>query len=181
MPDSVRRKRGRPSKFGRPSEVVALTLPQEVVRGLRRIHTDLAWAIVMLFEKNPRRTAPPTDQAADAELVAIGDRRSLIVVNGAVLRMLPGIDIIPLAGNRAFLALEPGQGMADLELAVIDRLGDRNLDARERKALRGLRAQLRTWRQDPVLRFATQAIIVVERAASRPLRHRRSTIQEPGR
>jgi hypothetical protein len=30
-------KRGRPSKFGRPSQVVALTLPDEVVRGLRKL------------------------------------------------------------------------------------------------------------------------------------------------
>jgi hypothetical protein len=44
-------KRGRPQKFGRPSQVVALTLPEDVLRGLRKIHHDLGWAIVALFEK----------------------------------------------------------------------------------------------------------------------------------
>src|SRR6266849_3818367 len=33
----ARRKRGRPSKFGCPGQVVAMTLPEEVVAGLRRI------------------------------------------------------------------------------------------------------------------------------------------------
>ncbi len=166
------RKRGRPPKFGRPSEVVALTLPSEVVRSLRSVHPDLAWAIVTLFEKTPRRTPPPAEPVPDAELVAIAERRSLIVVNRATVRTLPGIHIVPLAGDRAFLALEPGRGMADLELAVIDRLDDRALDARERTALRRLRAQLRAWRRDPGLRFATRAIIVVERAPARPGRSR---------
>jgi hypothetical protein len=35
---------------------------------------------------------------------------------------LPGVDAIPLADGRAFLALEPGRGIADLELAILDRL-----------------------------------------------------------
>jgi hypothetical protein len=78
----VRRKRGRPPKFGRPSEVVALTLPEEVVRGLRQIHPDIAWAVVTLFEgKGTTRVAKRTP---DAELVTIGGRQSLIVINAAV-------------------------------------------------------------------------------------------------
>ena len=43
---SLRRTRGRPPKFGRPSQFVALTLPEEVVAGLRRIDADVAWAVV---------------------------------------------------------------------------------------------------------------------------------------
>jgi hypothetical protein len=158
-------RRGRPPKFGRPSQVVALTLPDEVVRGLRRVHPDLAWAIVQLFEKRP--PARVDEPQADAELVAIADRRSLIVVNRAVFKSLPGIHIIPLTGNRAVLALEPGRGMTDLELAVLDRLDDSAIDERERKALRRLRTQLRAWRHDRVLRFHSRAIIVVERIRER--------------
>lgn len=157
-------KRGRPPKFGRPGQVVALTLPEEVVRGLRRLHPDLAWAIVTLFEKRP--PAPTAEPQADAELVTIADRRSLIVVNRSVLRTLPGVSIIPLNGNRAFLALEPGRGMADLELAVIDRLDDEAVRPRERKALHGLGTQLKKWRQNRALRFHTRAIIVVERVTA---------------
>lgn len=154
-------RRGRPSKFGRPSQVVALTLPEEVVRGLRRVHSDLAWAVVTLFEKRP--PAVVDEPQPDAELVTIADRRSLIVVNRAIFKSLPGIQIIPLSGNRAFLALDPGRGMADLELAVIDRLDAPAIEARERKALSALRSQLRKWRHDRTLRFHVRAIIVVER------------------
>ena len=155
-------KRGRPPKFGRPSRVVAVTLPDEVVRGLRRVHSDLGWAIVTLFEKASPRISSVAEPRPDAELVTIGQRRSLIVVNRAVFKSLPGINIIPLHGDSAFLALDLGRGMTDLELAVIDSLDDPSVDARERKALRKLRSQLRNWRQDRALQFHSRAIIVVE-------------------
>jgi hypothetical protein len=160
---------------------VALTLPDEVIRGLRKVHPDLAWAIVRLFEKRPPPVAD--EPQPDAELVAIAERRSLIVVNRAVFKTLPGINIIPLTGNRAVLALEPGRGMTDLELAVLDRLDDPSVDLSERKALGRLRAQLRAWRHDRVLRFHSRAIIVVERIPERRRRRRgaaaRPTSSEP--
>jgi hypothetical protein len=160
-------KRGRPRKFGRPSRVVALTLPEEVVSGLRKIHPDLAWAIVTLFEKQPLRGVPAPEPRANAELVTVGVRQALIVVNRTVFKHLPGIDIIPLSDDRAFLALAPGRGMTDLELAVLDRIEDGTADRHERRALNELRAQLRRWRLDAGLRFHTRAIIVVERAPKR--------------
>jgi hypothetical protein len=142
--------------------VVALTLPEDVVRGLRKIHPDVGWAIVRLLEKASTRKPAAEKPQPDAELVTIADRRSLIVVNRAVFKRLPGINIIPLHGNQAFLALDAGRGMTDLELAVIDRLDDPALDSLERKALQNLRAQLRSWRQDPLMRFHARSIIVVE-------------------
>ena len=167
-------KRGRPRKFGRPSRVVALTLPEEVVAGLRKIHPDLAWAIVTLFEKQPLHGAPALAPQPNAELVAVGVRQALIVVNRDVFKHLPGIDIIPLNCDRAFLALAPGRGMTDLELAVIDRLEDGTIDRSERQALKDLRTQLHRWRLDAGLRFHTRAIIVVERAPKRRNRPARS-------
>jgi hypothetical protein len=153
---------------------VALTLPEETVRGLRKIHPDLGWAIVRLLEKaSTRRPVAETPQP-DVELVTIADRRSLIVVNRAVFKHLPGINIIPLHGNQAFLTLEVGRGMTDLELAVIDRLDDPALDLLERKALLNLRAQLRAWRRDPSLRFHARSIIVVE---GLPGRSRRTSVR----
>jgi hypothetical protein len=171
MKSMPRGKRGRPPKFGRPSRVVAVTLPEEVVRGLRRLHPDLGWAIVTLFEKAPTRKSSAAESQPDAELVRIAERRSLIVVNRGVFKSLPGINIIPLHGDRAFLALDLGRGMTDLELAVIDRLDDPTVDGRERKALLKLRSQLRIWRHDRALRFHSRAIIVVEqrRAPRSPL------------
>ena len=162
----VRLKRGRPPKFGRPSRVVAVTLPQETISGLRKLHSDLAWSIVTLFEKRP--TARHEQQPrVSAELIDIAERRSLIVVNRAVIRRLPGVHIIPLNGDRAFLALESGLGLADLELAVRDRLDQGSVKARERSALEELRALLSKWRHDRRLRIYSRAIIVIERMAAR--------------
>jgi hypothetical protein len=162
-------KRGRPPKFGRRGHVIAVTLPDDVVRGLRKVDQDLAWAIVSLFNKQP--LPRPSNNGhhrlpEDAELVAVGGRRSLIVVNSEVFRDLPGISMIPLDhsnGGRAFLALAPGQGMSDLELAVVDRLGAPAIAAREKQALERLRSSLREWRRDPALRCETKSIIVIER------------------
>jgi hypothetical protein len=160
-------KRGRPQKFGRPSQVVALTLPDDVVRGLRKVDPDVGWAIVTLFEKSPSRSSGEPKAQPDVELVTIADRRSIIVVNRSVINHLQGVSLVPLHGDRAFLALDAGRGMADLELAVIDGLDEPVLEARERKALLMLRAQLRSWRHDPSLRFHMRSIIVVERRSKR--------------
>lgn len=158
-------RRGRPSKYGRPSQVVAVTLPQEVIGALHGIHSDLGWAIVTLVEKN-RLGARPAAASSEAELVEVGDGQRLIVINSDVFRGLPGVQIIPLSGTQAFLALEPGRGMADLELAVLDRLGRLVPSSREERALVRLRERLRKWRRDPHWRFQVRSIILASR---RPL------------
>lgn len=158
-------RRGRPPKFGRPSELVALTLPSEVVRGLRRMHRDLGWAIVTLFEKRP--LAAEQEQHADIELVGIADDRFLITVNRSIVKSLPGVQMIPLSANRSFLALAPDRGIADLEIAVRDRLESSGLGAAERQTLASMRARLTKWRRDPALTAQSRAIIVVERTKKR--------------
>jgi hypothetical protein len=166
-----RGKRGRPPKFGRRGQVVAITLPEEVVLGLRKLHPDLAWAIVKLFEKTAKSRVLSRQPADEAELVAVGGHRSLIVVPRQLFADLdlPGVNILPLHDDRAFLALQPGRGMSDLELAVHDRLSEPSLGRRETTALKRLRAQLRAWRTDRRLRCETRAIIVIERGrAGRP-------------
>lgn len=171
LPEPSKR-RGRPSKFGRPSRVVALTLPEDAIDRLRRVHRDLGWAIVKLLDKAPHGASARGDEAQpDVELVTVADRRSLIVVNREVIRNLPGVNIIPLSGSRAFLALDIDRGMSDLELAVSDRLGDPTVERRERRALEKLRAQLTTWRRDHELHFHTRAIIVVERLVKKRSDH----------
>jgi len=140
------------------------------VRGLRKIDPDVGWAIVSLLEKSPARGAAGPSAQPDVELVTIADRRSLIVVNHAVFKHLRGVSIVPLHGDRAFLALEAGRGMTDLELAVIDSLEDPLLESGERKALQKLRSQLRAWRLDRTLRFHTRSIILVERLTARARR-----------
>jgi len=162
------RGRGRPSKFGRPSRVLALTLPEDAIDRLRQVHRDIGWAIVKLLDKaSQSKSARGENTQPDVELVTVADHRSLIVVNRELIRHLPGVNILPLHGNRAFLALDIDRGMSDLELAVSDRLADPTVGRRERQALATLRTQLATWRRDHGLQFHTRAIIVVERLAKR--------------
>lgn len=153
---------GRPPKFGRPSQLVAITLPKDVIRALRKIHPDLGWAILSLFEREPHpRSVRPT-APFNAQLTTIGTHRSVIVVDRRLVRNLPGVDVVPVDGDRALLAVEPGLGMADIELAVIDRLARRRVGRTERHALEELRARLAHWRLDARLRSRMRAIVVLE-------------------
>jgi hypothetical protein len=160
MPESSR---GRPLKFGRPARLVALTLPEDVVRWLKGIHADLAWAIVSLFEAGTRGSRRRQPEARpNPELARLPRGRALIVVDPESCRHLPGVAVIPMAADRAFLALEAERGIADLELAIIDRLEDSRATSEERAQLRRLRGQVREWRRSKRLRFSTRSIILVE-------------------
>jgi hypothetical protein len=168
-------KRGRPPKFGRPGRLVALTLPEDVVDWLQIINPDPARAIVSLFERqHDRRTRARETARADVELVSIGPRRALIVVSQELFGALHGVSAIPMGAGRAFLALASGRGMADLELAVVDRLEERGLSEAERRGLTSLRDHLRAWRHDKALTCTTRSIIVVERATPAVGRHARA-------
>ena len=152
---------------------MALTLPDGVIRGLRDVHPDLAWAVVTLFER--RRPAVPRPAPAAVELVSIADRHSLIVVKRNALTKVPGVQVVPLDNERAFLALEIGRGIADLELAVLDRLADVKAGSPESLTLSTVRDQLRRWRHSRRFRFHSHSIIVVEQppaSRSRPSKRR---------
>jgi hypothetical protein len=168
--------RGRPLKFGRPAQVLALTLPHDVVSALRRIHPDPAWAIVSLIEKvtHTPSHAPPAARPA-AELARLSPDSALIVVDPRALRSVPGMSVVPVASGRAFLAFEEGRGLADLELAVLERLQDTKLDPTMRKELKVLHRQVRDWRRERGFRFSKRSIILVERVRSRPGRRAPAT------
>jgi len=156
-------KRGRPLKFGRRAQLVTLTLPDDVVAWLGTLDADLGWAVVKLHErlnKTERRR-----QNTLAELVQLPGRRALILVKPESFENLKGISIIPLADGRGFLALDAGKGVADLELAVIDRLDQKGLAATERADLQTLRQQLRNWREEGT-EFESRSIIVAKRDPS---------------
>ncbi|HSF05359.1 MAG TPA: hypothetical protein VLG10_06160 [Methylomirabilota bacterium] len=160
-----RARRGRPPKFGRPSQVVALTLPEEVLEALRTLHQDPGWAIVQLVEPilgegGHRRRA--TGPAPLIELVHLPGRRALIVVQPEVFARLRGVSMIPLADGRAFLAFDHAGGLADLEVAVLDQLETAPPKSAERARLMQVRDILRAWRHDSGLVFRTKSIIVVE-------------------
>ena len=170
-------KRGRPQKFGRPGHVVSLTLPEDTLQALNRFDSDKGWAIVKLLEHETGGAAKAQIEP-DVELVKIAANRFLIVVNQALFRSLPSVNLIPLSRNRAFLALEVGRGLSDLELVVIDRLGSNDLSDRERQALERLRHELVAWRHNRGLRFHSRAIIVVEECAPAS-RSRRAPLKRP--
>jgi hypothetical protein len=166
------RPRGRPPKYGSPSKIIAVTLPEDVVQDLEQLHDDLGWAIVRLVEQRRKESRPKKPvttgrkatraaRVAAAELVGVGTGMSLIVVNSAAVRSIPGVQMIPLSESEAFLALEPGKGMSDLELAVHDRLEHVRATSRERAALERLLTQLRRWRRDSHRAFHSRAIVLV--------------------
>jgi hypothetical protein len=169
----ARARRGRPPKYGRPAQLVTFTLPEDVLAWLKSLHSDPAWAIVKLHDQASRRTRKPV---ALAELMQLPERRALIVVDTGVLSHIPGVNIIPLADGRGLLALQPGRGVADLEIAVIDRLDAPRVPPREREALAALRDKLREWRLQGV-EFESRAIVVATRIPER----RTALSREPGR
>jgi hypothetical protein len=153
--------RGRPPKFGRPSRLVALTLPEDTILRLRKVHPDLAWAIVKLAEGHE---LDPDENPERVGIALLAGHRGLIVVDRQAFSRLPDVSLIPLNESKAFLALEPGRGLSDLELAVLDRLDEIPV-GEEREALRDLRNRLREWRGDGRWRFENRSIIVAERKA----------------
>src|SRR5262245_54858551 len=152
------KRRGRPPKFGRPSRLVALTLPDDVLASLRTLHPDLAWAVVQLVEsrfsdKNvARQSSAP---AAIAELVHLPGKRGLIVVQTSAFRRLQGMSLIPLADGRAFLAFDEPAGLADLEVRILDKLERLPTSGTERARLAEILDTVRRWRRDRGLVFRT--------------------------
>lgn len=162
-------RRGRPPKFGRPGRLVALTLPEDVLEWLRDVHPDPAWAVVRLYEATHIGGVGPVPPDAPVDIALLAKRRGLIVVDRQSFTGLPGVALLPLSPTRAFLALEEGRGLADLELAVVDRLEEAP-PPRERDLLLELRHKLREWRSDPRWHFQTRSIIVAEQVG--PVRRR---------
>jgi hypothetical protein len=169
------KQRGRPLKFGRPAQLLALTLPFDVVRGLRRIHPDPGWAIVSLYEgRRDKAHGPPRAPGSRVELARLSPDSALIVVDPELIHSVPGVSVVPVAAGRAFLAFGEGRGLADLEVAVLDRLQKGNASPTVRKELTILHRQIRGWRRSQRLRFSTRSIIIVERPNPRRRRRRPS-------
>ena len=159
-------RRGRPPKFGRPSHLIALTLPDDVLTSLRTIHHDPAWAVVRLVESTIARKVQRRPVPALAELVHLPGKRGLIVVQTNLFGRLRGISTIPLADGRAFLAFDHPAGLADLEVAILDRLGSVGAASAETTQLKQILETVRGWRRHRHFVFRTKSIIVVESSAS---------------
>jgi hypothetical protein len=156
MAGDPNRKRGRPQKFGRAAELISVTLPADVIEWLSTIDDDLGWALVKLHNKATRTRKPDFDVA---QLVRFPGDRALIQIRAELFGEMPGVSLIPLSEGRAFLALEHGKGVADLELVVIDRLESKRVPPAERTALFRLRQLLKQWRQEGI-QFELRTIVV---------------------
>jgi hypothetical protein len=161
MARDASRKRGRPQKFGREAQLISITLPRDVINWLATMDDDIAWAIVKMYERSTKARAKDNRVA---QLVRFPGNRALILVRAGLFNEMPGVSPISLTDGRAFLALEAGKGVADLELFVLDRIDDQKIDAAEREALVELRALLKQWRQDGI-RFESRSIIVAQGAS----------------
>lgn len=149
-------------KFGRPSQVLAVTLPDDVLASLRTVHWDPGWAIVQLVERSlgdgtPHRRPP----AALAELARLPGSLALIVVQPRVFTRIPGIATIPLADGRAFLAFEQVRGLADLEVVLLDQIEALPVKSAQRALLKEARGIVRGWRRDAIS-FRPMSILVAE-------------------
>lgn len=149
-------KRGRPLKFGRPTQLVSLTLPLDVIDWLATVDDDPGWALVKIHERSIRAKARPIEIAG---LVQLPGKRALILVRPDLFTNLKGVSLIPLADGRALLALDATKGVADLEVAVLDRLDAAAVPPPERAALLHMRQLLKQWRQDGIL-FESRAVII---------------------
>lgn len=158
--------RGRPLKYGRPSRVVAVTLPDDTIDELRRIHSDLGHAIVSLVGAFVGSNGTTLNRPI-VDYERVGRRRSLIVVDRESLKGVPGCELIPISDERALLALEDGQDLSDLELALLDRLADHTITGRRREGLEALRHALMECRRASDVEVEPRSIFVVEKS-SRP-------------
>ena len=170
------KQRGRPLKFGRPAQILALTLPRDVLRGLRRIHPDPAWAIVSLYEKLvDKGHRPRREVRSSVALARLSDDSALIVVDPELIHSVPGVSGRTRRRRPRLSGVRRGPGSADLEVAVLDRLQTGKASPAVRKDLTALHRQIRDWRRSRRLRFSTRSIIIVERGKPRRPRRRSRT------
>ena len=161
--DGRRGKHGRPQKFGRPAQLVALTVPNDVLQWLHSIHPDAGWALVSLHERfTAGKSLKTYAKKSEAELVQLTPRQALIVVNAATLRGVRGVTILPMARGRAFVALENGRSIADLELAILDHLGDQAVSGPQRAALVEVRELVKGWRTSRRWQVKSRSIVLIE-------------------
>lgn len=162
----VKRRRGRPSKFGRPSNPVTVTLPEDVIARLGEIDADLGRAIVAIVEHRPR----PRPRSVEAAQLATYGRHAVIVVTPIkALNRLPGVQLIPVGNNRALISLDHANAIPQLELDIRDAIERNGVGKSEKQTLRVLADILRRARQSGRVTLEERTIIVLE-----PKRQRRA-------
>ena len=115
---------GRPRKYAEPSQPVTLTLPQTTLRQLEHVDADRGRAIVKLAKEASRGAEieqPPV------ELVDIGEGNGLVVIGAAgILKTISFVRLVEVSPGRHLIALLPGHGIHELEVALGDLLDEQN-------------------------------------------------------
>jgi hypothetical protein len=156
--------RGRPSKYGRPARAVTVTLPEDVLARLSKVHVDVGSAIVNLVEKSaPVRAIP----VRPAELAHYGNRAVIVVTPSPTLRRLRGVQLVPVGNGRALISLSSSTSISSLELQVRDALERMAPKNREREVLQLLADILRRSRGTRGLASEARTIIVLASKAGR--------------
>jgi hypothetical protein len=155
----ARRRRGRPSKFGRPARAVTVTLPEDVVKAFRALDPDLSRAIVHAAEIGAARvTGPPV------ALSRYGGRAVIVVTPNRVIEKLPGVALVPLPDGRALISLDKGTSVAEFEVLLRDALVEADTTSAERESLEAIGAILRKARHSRGVQLNQRNIIVLEKA-----------------
>lgn len=152
-------RRGRPRKFdGRPSRAVTLTLPDDVIAGLKRLDGDLSRAVARVAEPllghGPR---PPV------ELTPLGDGAVIVVPPNPVIEQRTGAKLVPLPDGRALVSLETHGTAALFELRVRDALDDPSVIEGDRALFQSILDVLRRARQAGDIEVVERSIIVLAR------------------
>ena len=174
-----RARRGRPRKFGRPSRAQTLTLPEDVIASLEAIDRDLSQAVVRVtkaFAPEPPREA--------VEITTSGDRSVIVVPCNPLLEARTGVQLVPLADGGALISFDDRVTVSELELRVVDALGDPAVEGSDRQMFEALAEILRRARQADGLVLREHTILIVgrppavrsARERSRPGRRRRATV-----
>jgi hypothetical protein len=150
---------GRPSKYGRPSRAVTVTLPEDVLARLGAVDADLGRAIVKLAERNGK---PHVRAVRPAELASYGNRAVIIVNPAKVLKRLAGVQLVPVGNGRALISLERPHSIPQLELSVRDAIDGGEMRDAERQTLEAIAEILRRARRSRAVTLEERTIIVLE-------------------
>jgi hypothetical protein len=160
---NARPRRGRPSKFGRPSHAVTVTLPDDVVTAFRAVDPDLSRAIVHVSETARARLNGPA-----VALSRYGHSAVIVLTPNKAIESLPGVALVPLPDGRALISLDQDTGIAEFEVRVRDALDSGATPEPDRTSLQLLGDLLRSARRSRNIRLSERSIIVFETADNGP-------------
>jgi len=149
---------GRPRKFGRPSRAVTVTLPEDVLKRLGGLDTDIGRAIVALVEHKAMRarTVKP------AEIATYGNHSVIIVSPVNALKRIDGVQLVPIGNGRALISLERTHSVPQFELRLGDALARGDVSELERETLGAIADILRQTRRSRRVLLEERTIIVFE-------------------